>query len=78
MEKAIVISIIKKNLCQGATIKGKTNDNSLKFIESEDIPALLQEANKYDYIYWLFFKVLIETGLRKGEASALQCGQILT
>ncbi|MED2991695.1 site-specific integrase [Bacillus tropicus] len=32
----------------------------------------LREAYKYDYIYWIFYKALIETGMRKGEAAALQ------
>jgi integrase len=27
-------------------------------------------------MYWIFFKVLIETGMRKGEAAALQWGDI--
>lgn len=30
----------------------------------------------YDYVYWIFFKVLIETGMRKGEAAALQWSDI--
>ncbi|WP_264737274.1 tyrosine-type recombinase/integrase [Cytobacillus firmus] len=72
MEKAVTIGKIEKNPCKGVTIKGKTKDADLKFLDSSDIAKFLQEAYKYDYIYWLFFKVLIDTGMRKGEAAALQ------
>ncbi|WP_232322494.1 site-specific integrase [Brevibacillus parabrevis] len=41
-------------------------------MESSDIPRFLQATLRYDYIHWIFFKVLIETGMRKGEAAALQ------
>lgn len=72
LDKAVVIGKIEKNPCKGVTIRGKTKDQELQFIESENISAFLQEAYKYDYTYWIFFKVLIETGMRKGEAAALQ------
>lgn len=71
-EKAIVLGKVEKNPSAGVTIKGKTKEKEVKFIESEHIAAFLQTANEYGYIYWLFYKVLIETGLRKGEAAALQ------
>ncbi|MDF2669797.1 MAG: integrase, partial [Paenibacillus sp.] len=29
-------------------------------------------AHQYNYIYWIFLKLLIETGMREGEAAALQ------
>jgi integrase len=72
LEKAVTLGKISKNPCIGVTIKGKTKDQELQFIDSGDIAGFLREAYKYDYIYWIFFKVLIETGLRKGEAAALQ------
>jgi integrase len=53
-------------------MKGKKKDREIKFIESEYIADFLREAYKDDYVYWIFFKVLIETGMRKGEAAALQ------
>lgn len=71
-EKAVVLSKVEKNPCSGVTIKGEKKENEIKFIESEHISTFLQEAYKYDYIYWIFFKILIETGMRKGEAAALQ------
>ncbi|WP_203362408.1 tyrosine-type recombinase/integrase [Bacillus sp. REN10] len=76
-EKAIVLGKITKNPCTGVTIKGKQKPKeAIKFIESEHIANFLREAYKYDYIYWIFYKVLIETGLRKGEAAALQWSDV--
>jgi integrase len=72
LEKAVTLSKLEKNPCNGVTIKGQKKNIAIKFIESENIPTFLQEAHQYGYIYWIFFKVLIETGMRKGEAAALQ------
>lgn len=72
MEKAVTLCKIEKNPCNGVTIKGHKKEQSVQFIESCDIPKFLQSAHQYGYIYWIFFKVLIETGMRKGEAAALQ------
>jgi integrase len=71
-EKAIILHKVKNNPCAGVTIKGEKKDREIQFIESEYIADFLREAYKDDYIYWIFFKVLIETGMRKGEAAALQ------
>ena len=71
-EKAVILQKVEKNPCAGVTIKGEDKNEDIKFIESEHIAKFLQEAYKYGYIYWIFYKVLIETGLRKGEAAALQ------
>ncbi|WP_212959059.1 tyrosine-type recombinase/integrase, partial [Bacillus sanguinis] len=72
MEKAITLEKIQKNPCVGVEIKVKAKDPEVKFIESERIADFLREAYKYDYIYGIFYKTLIETGMRKGEAAALQ------
>ncbi|AWC33297.1 tyrosine-type recombinase/integrase [Bacillus cytotoxicus] len=72
MEKAIILEKIAKNPCTGAEIKLKKKESKIQFIESEHISDFLREAYRYDYIYWIFFKALIETGMRKGEAAALQ------
>lgn len=45
-------------------------------MDSKDIPAFLQFAYNDNYMYGIFFKFLIETGLRKGEAAALQWSDI--
>ncbi|MFJ7831763.1 tyrosine-type recombinase/integrase [Peribacillus sp. NPDC097284] len=71
-EKAIVLEKVKKNPCAGVEIRGEKKKREIQFIESEHIAEFLQIAYKYDYSYWLFYKALIETGLRKGEAAALQ------
>ncbi|WP_459499990.1 tyrosine-type recombinase/integrase [Bacillus sp. C1] len=72
MEKAIILEKITKNPCIGVEIKIKKKEPEIQFIESEHIADFLREAYKYDYIYWIFYKTLIETGMRKGEAAALQ------
>ncbi|MCJ8015255.1 site-specific integrase [Paenibacillus sp. KQZ6P-2] len=72
MEKAVNLYKLEKNPCIGVEIKGEKKNNEIQFIESKDIPNFLQAAHQYGYIYWIFFKVLIETGIRKGEAAALK------
>lgn len=32
--------------------------------------------SKYGYTYWFFFKMLLETGMRKGEVAALTWNDI--
>ncbi|MFP7470023.1 site-specific integrase [Niallia taxi] len=75
MEKAVLISKLEKNPCKGSEIrfqrKGKKKER-LSYMKSEDISNFLKTAFKYDYYYYFFFKALIETGMRKGEAAALQ------
>jgi len=71
-EKAVVLGKIEKNPCEGVTIKGRTKEKGIQFIDSEDINTFLKEAYAYEYNYWIYFKTLIETGMRKGEAAALQ------
>lgn len=72
LSKAVTLSKLEKNPCDGATIKGEKKEQQLMYMDSSDISLFLQEAYKYEYNYWLFFKVLIETGMRKGEAAAIQ------
>ncbi|MFU1797500.1 tyrosine-type recombinase/integrase [Paenibacillus azoreducens] len=72
MEKAVTLNKLERNPCVGVEIKGKKKENRIQFIESKDIPRFLQVAHQYGYIYWIFFKLLIETGMRKGEAAALK------
>ena len=65
---------ILRNPCKGSIIKGEHKKKTIQFIDSEDIPKFLHTARGYGYIYWIFFKLLIETGLRKGEAAAQMVG----
>lgn len=76
INKAVIQRKLPFNPCEGATIKGTSKKSEIKFIDSSQIPLLLKEAYQYGYIYWLFFLVLIETGLRKGEAAAIQWSDI--
>ncbi|WP_340640624.1 site-specific integrase [Bacillus atrophaeus] len=72
--KAVIIGKLTKNPCYGATVSNKNEKKkgTLEYMLSEDIPKFLQEAYKYNYIYYIFFRTLIETGMRKGETAALQ------
>ncbi|WP_096199478.1 site-specific integrase [Bacillus sp. FJAT-45350] len=74
LRKALSLGKIERNPCEGAIIPTNKSrkDEGLQYLISEDVGTFLKEAYQYDYIYWLFFKVLIETGMRKGEAAALQ------
>ncbi|MED4840257.1 site-specific integrase [Weizmannia sp. CD-2023] len=75
-EKAVILGKVTKNPCIGAIVKGQEKKRDLKYIETDRIADFLKEAYKYDYIYWMFFNVLLETGMRKGEAAALQWSDI--
>ena len=75
-ERAIQLGKLEKNPCKNPVIKGKTKTKDIKYMESSDIQKFLTEAYADSYIYWLFFKTLIETGMRKGEAAALQWADI--
>nr|WP_245797899.1 integrase [Domibacillus mangrovi] len=69
MSKAVTIDKLQKNPCEGVSIKGLVKKKELPFIDSGNIAAFLTEAYRYGYIYWLFFRILIKTGMRKGEAA---------
>ncbi|BBH19788.1 site-specific integrase [Paenibacillus baekrokdamisoli] len=72
LEKAVTLCKLERNPCNGSEIKGPKKKSTVQFIESSDIQRFLQTARQYGYIYWMIFKLLIETGMRKGEAAALQ------
>ena len=76
LDRAVILGMIKSNPCHKASIRGETKQKDLEYLKSEDISKFLAEAYQYGYIYWLFFKLLIETGMRKGEAGALQWSDI--
>ncbi|MGP7817727.1 tyrosine-type recombinase/integrase [Niallia sp. 01092] len=72
MEKAVTLKKIEFNPAVGVTIpKPVKQKKKLEYMESDNIPVFLQAAYQYGYIYWIFFKILLETGMRKGEAAAL-------
>lgn len=65
---------LEENPCDGVQIpkKKKLNKKALEYIPSDHIGEFLRVARQDNYIYYIFFKTLIETGMRKGEAAALQ------
>lgn len=77
-KKAVFERKIKFNPAEGAIIKGELNKRKEeeKFIDTDKIDSFLQEVYKDDYIYWIFFKTLIDTGLRKGECGGLTWNDI--
>lgn len=72
IDRAVIQGKLIKNPCIGAIIKLDKKEKSIKFIDSDQVQEFLAQASKYGYIYWIFFRTLIETGMRKGEAAALQ------
>lgn len=78
MQKAVVLQKLKSNPCIGATIpkQREPQRKELKYLSPENITLFLKTAYEDNYIYYMFFKVLIETGMRKGEAAALQWSDV--
>lgn len=72
LEKAVTLGKLEKNPTIGSVVKGVEKQEGLKYMDSDHIAHFLQTAYQYEYNYWIFFKMLIETGMRKGEAAALQ------
>ena len=71
-ERAVVLNKLEKNPCKNVVIKGEVKNKEVKYIEPSDIQKFLTFAYADNYNHWIFFKTLIETGMRKGEAAALQ------
>lgn len=77
MKKAITLGMLDRNPCTGAEMRGQKPTGKLQFIESSDLPTFLAAAQEHcEYIYWRLFKLLILTGMRKGEACALQWSDV--
>lgn len=74
MKKAVSLKKIENNPCEEVIISNKNNKEreGLKYMRSEDISLFLKTSYQYNYIYYIFFKMLLNTGMRKGEAAALQ------
>lgn len=74
-KRALINGYISKNPCEIVSIK-RREVKKLKFLEPKLIAPLLKALYKRGQIYGLFFKLLFDTGLRKGEAAALQWSDI--
>ncbi len=72
MNRAKINKLITDNPCKYAIIPGENKNDGLKYIDSGEMDNFLKTTYQYGYIYWMFFKLMIETGMRKGEAAALQ------
>lgn len=76
MKRAKINKTIVDNPCENVVLPKEEKNKDLKFIDSDQVDHFLTNAYQYGYIYWIFFKVLIDAGLRKGEAAALQWSDI--
>lgn len=82
MKKAKILRKIHGNPCIDVTIysakekREKGNKAVTKFIPYDKIEPFLDAALADNYTYYLFFRFLIETGVRKGEALALQWNNV--
>lgn len=78
MQKAKILRKIHDNPCTDVSIysakekREKENKAAIKFIPYDNIEEFLEAALADNYTYYIFFRFLIETGVRKGEALALQ------
>ncbi len=77
MNKAVSLEIIMKNPCSRVTIPDKTinkikEDDDLVYLTKDEVFRFLEAAIQDNWKYYILFKTLIDTGLRKGEALALQ------
>lgn len=79
MQKALIRKKIQSNPCEDVTIfstkelrEKKKNKTNIKYISYEKIGEFLNTALIDNYYYYIFFRFLIETGMRKGEAAGLQ------
>ncbi|WP_437831694.1 tyrosine-type recombinase/integrase [Niallia taxi] len=82
MQKAKILKKIHDNPCTDVSIysakekREKENKAAIRFIPYEKIESFLEAALADNYTYYIFFRFLIETGVRKGEALALQWSSI--
>jgi integrase len=74
-KRALINEYVTKNPCDHVSIK-KREVKKLKFLEPKLVAPLLKALYKRGQVYGLFFKLLFDTGLRKGEAAALQWSDI--
>lgn len=81
MSRAATLELIPKNPCKGVVIPDKDlnklkTEEKLDYLSKDDVVKFLTAASQDDWKYYILFKVLIDTGLRKGEALALQWNDI--
>jgi integrase len=71
-ERAVIEKKIKDNPAKIATLKGKQrSQEDLEYIPSDIVNELMIEAYRDRFENYIFFKTLLETGMRKGEATGL-------
>lgn len=71
-ERAIIEKKMKDNPAKAATLKGKEKSKEdLEYVPSSQVNELMMEAYRNSFEYYIFFRTLLETGMRKGEATGL-------
>lgn len=77
MNKAVTLNIIDKNPCYKVSIpNNKINkiktDQDLQYLTKDEVFHVLEVASELEQKYYTLVRLLIDTGMRKGEALALQ------
>ena len=72
MKKATAIYKIQNNPCEDVEIKGRVKYSDCQYIPMDLIDSFVEAAYNDNYNYGALFEFMIYTGLRKGEACALQ------
>ncbi|SDI95812.1 tyrosine-type recombinase/integrase [Natribacillus halophilus] len=79
IKRAVGLKKIQSNFCEEVVIRTpreKSEKVKVRFIDYEQITTFLSAAKKDNLLYHAFFCHLIQTGMRKGEAGALQWQQV--
>lgn len=75
MEQAVLNGYISRNPAAHVKIK-KKEVKKLKFLEPELVPKVLEFLYERGYGLGIYFEMLFESGMRKGECSALELDDI--
>lgn len=71
---AVRLEIIHRNPCEGITVKARASEPAGRVLEPHELAALLEACDAHPM--GLLFRLMLDTGLRKGEALALTWGDL--
>lgn len=71
MQQAKINNRLNQNPCQEAKLPPKTSQDKLQYLTSNTIAPFLSFIKQRNLEQYFFFKALLETGMRKGEALTL-------
>ena len=73
-EDAVRLEVIHRNPCESVTVKAPAYEPVGRVLEADELAALLQACDAHPM--GLLFRLMLDTGLRKGEALALTWADI--